>query len=450
MTTAQNLIVMGPGGSDYPGERGDMLEAPILTSKTDKFVYRRNVRMWYECVQSASESGYTKATGTWRNLGHALFSRMDQRYKRIIHSAIDSGTLRLRTHLDGRKFDDHDHIECVENILNIVAKETTTDRVKRLIRMTKEVHDCRRAKKESFAEYAVRFEGLARAYLSIAKARSDSQGEQNFAIIAIENANLPIATYNAVISNLVSHAKENRRVPMTQIPVSMIRDLTKDMNEMHGKIATFEAQPQDPASIATTMQDVKSISSSLKTKINDIPMPLQRLGDDADEYSISLTKALEELQDIKTEDQRTTESECKDESNGKPKTETQNADQSKQVGTMMGGRDDFRKPKGKTRRDRSQYNQNRSSRRRHQERRKQASKNKRYRSDGPNEDEDSSSDEEYEKPRNKRQSVFERLGKQDDSPRSRKKVRFDQRDEKEDNGDSDTDSYFRKEDRRRS
>ena len=106
----------------------------------------------------------------WPSAWHALFTRMDKRNKCIVNSAIDNGSLRLCTHQDGSSFTDQEHISCVENILNLVAKETTTDRVKRLIRMTREVHDCKRGARESFADYAVRFESISRAYLSIAKA----------------------------------------------------------------------------------------------------------------------------------------------------------------------------------------------------------------------------------------------------------------------------------------
>ena len=443
---------MGPGGPDYPGDKGDMLDAPQLTSKTDKFVYRRNVRMWYECVQSAAESGYARAMGTSKNLGHALFTRMDQRYKRIVHSAIDNGSLRLRTHPDGRKFTDQEHTQCVENILNLVAKETTTDRVKRLIRMTREVHDCKRGAKESFAEYAVRFESIARAYLSIAKAWPDSQDEQNFAIMAIENANLPIATYNAIISNLVSHAKESVRTKMAQVPVDTIRAFIADIDEMVQRMTSVNVQPQDNNHVA--IQDVKQMFQSLHSKAKGIPMPLSRHGEDMDDHTISLTKALEELQDIKTEFQRTEDADGKAANNT---ANTGNGDTSKQVGSMMGGREDTRNKKGKNRRDRSQYNQHRNSRKRHQEQRKSSTKiKKRSHSDRQSDIEDSSSEDEDERPRNKKPNVLERLGKHDDSPRKHKKVRFNNgsregyRHDKDENDDSDTDSYFQKADRRRS
>ena len=443
MASGQNLIVMGPGGSDYPSERGDMLEAPMLTNKTDKFVYRRNVRMWYECVQSSAESGYSKAMGTSKNLGHALFSRMDQQYKRIVHSAIDNGSIRLRTHPDGKKFTDEEHVECVEKILNLVAKETTTDRVKRLIRMTKEVHECKRGAKESFAEYAVKFESLSRAYLSIAKARPDSQDEQNFAIMAIENAKLPIATYNAIISNLVSHAKDNVRVTMTHVPAEKIRSLVAEIRELHQRAPNLTMQAQDAESMANTVQDTQRLVSSLHHKIQDLPIPMERSSEDNEDHAISLTKALEELHDVKAEDQQQTV-----EKDGKT-NDTQNTNQTKQLGAMMSGRDDNRKPKRKNRRDRSQYNHQRNSRKRQHDRRKHSYRTHSSRHDTHSEDEDTSSDDEYEKPRSKKGSVFNRLGKQDDSQHPHKKVRFEHREEKE-GFDSDNDSYFRKTDRHRS
>ena len=406
--------------------------------------------MWYECVQSAAESGYSKAMGTAKNLGHALFTKMDQRYKRILHSAIDNGSLRLRNHPDGRRFTDQEHIECVEKILNLVAKETTTDRVKRLIRMTREVYECRRGSKESFAEYLVRFESISRAYLSIAKARPDSQDEQNFAIMAIENANLPIATYNAIISNFVAHAKDNIRTPMSQVPADMLHSITEDIQELHRKTTEMNAETQSEEPNRAVILDVKRLCSSLKAKANDIPLPLRRSGEDIEDHSISLTKALEELQDIKTEDQRTAESDFKDDRTT-PRTDCNGMDQSKQVATMMGGRDDVHKPKGKYRRDRSYYNQQRNSRKGKHGWRKQSSKNKQTQShEGQSEEDDLSSDEESEHHRNKRSSVFDRLGKRHDSPRPHKKVRFDNREDNQENGDSETDSYFRKTDRRRS
>ena len=444
MITAHNFIVMGPGGSDYPSERGDMLEAPILTNKTDKSVYRRNVRMWYECVQCSAESGYSKAMGTSKNLGHALFTRMDQQYKRIVHSAIDNGSLRLRTHPDGRKFTDQEHIECVEKILNFVAKETTTDRVKRLIRMTKEVHECKRTTKKSFAEYAVRFESIARAYFSIAKARPDSQDEQNFAIMAIENANLPIATYNAIISNLVSHAKENIRVPMAHVPAARIHSLATEIKELNHRSQGFSSQIQNAESMAGVLENVKRLISSVHTGIQNLPVPIQRPNEETEDYTISLTKALEELQDIKAEEQ------CQaPEKDGKT-SDNQNQYQTKQLGTMMSRREDNHKQKGKTIRDRSQYNQQRNSRKRQHDKRKHPNRKQSSHHEYRSEDEDKSSDDEYEKRRSKKGSVFDRLGKSEDFPRLNKKVRFDIRDEREGVDHSGNDSYFRKTDRHRS
>ena len=261
MVNYPNLTVMGPGVPDYPRDNGSMLDARRLNSKTEKSAYRRNVRMLYECVQSAAESGYAITMGSSRNLGHALFTRVDQRYKRILHSAIDNGSFILRTHQDGSKFTDQEHISCVENILNLVAKETTAERVKRLIRMTREVHNCKREASESFADYAVRFENISRAYLSIAKAWPNLQDEQNFAIMAIENPNLLIATYNAIISNLVNHAKDSVRLKLAQVPVDTIQTFIADINKLVQRLTSVSVEPQDNNYVA--IQDVKQMSKSL-------------------------------------------------------------------------------------------------------------------------------------------------------------------------------------------
>ena len=79
-------------------------------------------------------------------------------------------------------------------------------------------------------------------------------------------------------------------------------------------------------------------------------MTLNRRDKEIDDHTISLTKALQELQDVKTEFQLSANSNGKVANNT---ASTGNGYSSKQFGSMMGGRDDGHDEKGKNRRDRS-------------------------------------------------------------------------------------------------
>lgn len=73
--------------------------------------------------------------------------------------------------------------------------------------MSQGIYKYKRARSQSYAAYAEHFRGIAQAYLNHCHSGSDSQDSQNFAMILLENANLPASTYNNIVSILVGGAK---------------------------------------------------------------------------------------------------------------------------------------------------------------------------------------------------------------------------------------------------
>ena len=70
--------------------------------------------------------------------------------------------------------------------------------------MLKEIYICKRKNKESPAMFANRFQGLALKYLNHCNPTSSKQEIQNFAILLLENANIPASVYSSIISQLAS------------------------------------------------------------------------------------------------------------------------------------------------------------------------------------------------------------------------------------------------------
>lgn len=90
---------------------------------------------------------------------------------------------------DHLKFDQHRKV--VKQILLLVAKDSTSYSIRRMITFNRELFNCKRKDGESFRTFAERCRGVAQSYLSCLKRRPTHQEKQHRALVILKNARLP-------------------------------------------------------------------------------------------------------------------------------------------------------------------------------------------------------------------------------------------------------------------
>lgn len=82
----------------------------------------------------------------------------------------------------------------------IVARDSDTGVVRRLVAMSRAVYNCKRMEVETYSMFTNRFRGLAQAYLNQTDSSNTQLEDQNFAMVLLENARLEESTFNNIIS----------------------------------------------------------------------------------------------------------------------------------------------------------------------------------------------------------------------------------------------------------
>lgn len=132
-------------------------------------------------------------------------------------------------------------------MLDIVAEDTPTENVKRLVVMMHDIHKCIRQSKESPIAFARRFKGLACLYMTNCNTGSSARDGQLFAMLLIENAHLPDSTTNHIILQLVNDTTKNPSSRISQnvsIPQARLSSI-----QQHSDALTLALQ-QSPMDIA--------------------------------------------------------------------------------------------------------------------------------------------------------------------------------------------------------
>lgn len=294
--------VMGPEGDSHP--KG-LYEPPKLTAKTDKFLWRQAVRIWTQKIKSFAKGGDNKAKGLANSLGITLYSAMDYSFVQVLDNAIANDELKLVS--DDDEEETINQKDVVEKIIDLVAKDSVTDGVRRLVKMTQNVHGCRREKSETFEAYAERFRGLAQMYLNHCRSRDTNQDSQNFAMLLLENARLTTSTFNNIVSILIADAKNKSDtqievVCMSKTKYNAIESSCKESIELWN-MYTMQSNAPNEVDPAVTEQQVQASLEKHKTTIENAKSTKSRLRqEDRVPYAISLEDAVAALKDIKTND----------------------------------------------------------------------------------------------------------------------------------------------------
>ena len=266
--------VMGPGAVSAPNS---LYDPPKLHAKTDKFMWRQAVRIWAQKIRSFAKGGDNKAKGIASSLGITLCSAMDYSFIPVIDSAITADDLKLVSDDD----EDNDAVDqkvVIEKIIQLVAKDSVTDGVRRLVRMSQNIHACKRQKNETYESFAERFRGVAQTYLSHCYAGNTSQDSQSFAMLLLENANLPSSTFNNIVSILIADAKDKSRPTAKYFKIAKekfatIEDSFENAIDVWKKSLMHPVSPEQQALAVQTVQELLdahklNITNAKTTKIS--------------------------------------------------------------------------------------------------------------------------------------------------------------------------------------
>ena len=304
--TTQVATVMGPGEGATPNR---ILIALRLTTTTDKLKWRTDVRMWATSVELYANGGDMRSKGMMYALGITFYHAVDEAYRSKLDRAIAAGTLKLKPGAD----DTPKNVQqaAIETIIEIVAKDSVTDSIRRLVQMMRDIYTCKRKNEETPAAFARRFQGLVFKYLNHCGSTSTENGSQNFAMLLLENSNIPSSVYSFIVTQVVSKANERGNKDEDDICLvtkTALQAISESANETVGNYVTWRSTPTPQLPKADSDRIFFGIES-VKDEINKIIQQNNRISTvDRSRFSITLEDAVGSFCDIKVDDADTTSS----------------------------------------------------------------------------------------------------------------------------------------------
>lgn len=101
----------------------------------------------------------------------------------------------------------------------MVAQDSPTDGIRRLVKMLCDVFACVRNKGETPSNFAKRFRSVALDYINQCSSGASQQDSQNFAMLLTENCKLPADVCSSVVTRLVALVTQRASEPVNQIDV---------------------------------------------------------------------------------------------------------------------------------------------------------------------------------------------------------------------------------------
>ena len=296
------FTVMGPDGGSSPNK--DLLTPPFLTTTTDKFKWRKQVTLWSTTVSRLARGGNKRAKGILSSLGITLFNALDTVFAYNAERAITAGLVDL-------DLDDEDpatptnQLELVRKIISIVAKDSATDGIRRLVQMMRDVFGCTRKSGESTAIYARRFQGLAFQYLNHCDAVAAEQYSQNFAMMLLENAKIPSSVYSTVVTQLVSQSQNTCSNPDEKILLiskAALKSIAAKAKMIENTQQASTTAPDGASQVAETLEYLAQ-SNGIKQLIRNTMRSNKRHEREyRATFRVALDDAVEALVDVKVDD----------------------------------------------------------------------------------------------------------------------------------------------------
>ena len=112
-----------------------------------------------------AKGGDKRAKGLLRALGITLFNALDEIYSSKIEQAIAAGSINLEA-ADDDVMNPVKQLKTVDGIIELVAQDSPTDSIRRLVKMLRDVFACVRKEGETPFNFARRFRSIALTYLN--------------------------------------------------------------------------------------------------------------------------------------------------------------------------------------------------------------------------------------------------------------------------------------------
>lgn len=247
MTAPDNFRVMGPGGNSLVhSDTPNFNSAPkFISNETSKKRYRDTLRRWVRILANVANSD-KKYKGILSAAGNLIYWACDVHAQDMLQKAELAGELNL----DGSE-DDEDRTNLVESIINIIAKESPTDKLRQEVELLTAIHNCERESKESPAEYVVRFNSALARYAN-QSGSIDQRASRQFATLMIKNAKLSPDTLNSVMFQLSTQSSiDNISNKCTTVSIS-----SKNMEILIKYVRTAE---EDDVDVGKVMKKAKEL-----------------------------------------------------------------------------------------------------------------------------------------------------------------------------------------------
>ena len=132
-------------------------------------------------------------------------------------------------------------LKTVDDIIELVAQDSPTDSIRRLVKMLREVFACVRKEGETPSNFARRFRSIAFTYLNECSSAHSQQDTQNFAVLLLENSKLLADVYSSVINRLVASVTQRAKTPAKKIYI-----ISKERLDMIQRVADKIRMQQGP------------------------------------------------------------------------------------------------------------------------------------------------------------------------------------------------------------
>ena len=278
----------------------NLIQPPRLSSSTSKYEWRRTVRVWARRVQEYARGGDSKSQGVANSLGLTLYAFLEHSFQQVVDRAIDVGQLRIETtNYTNKDTPDPEQLIIVEKIISLVAKDTRTDSVRRLVRLNRQIQHCTRKESETYRQYAERFRGLAQEYLNAIGARNEDQNSQTFALLLLENAHLPQTTFNTLVTSLVGRVRTTARPE--NFTWSMSKSEMETIQKVLGPITKPNIKSNQLFSVEVSDEDREQIKALMSRVSSALSPSTSHMVEQALTQFIGLDEAVEALKDVTIE-----------------------------------------------------------------------------------------------------------------------------------------------------
>lgn len=208
------LTVMDPG----KGRGTQLLAPPVLSTNSDKLRWRKNVFCCAATLRACADGGYGREKEMFAVLGVHLYRSLPLLRQQLIEKNIATGDVTLNP---SDSVYSNDGMEDIDNMINIVTKDSASDSTKRLAKLCQNATTCVRSRREPMSTSIERPLLPAQTYLNQKNAAHASAESQNLATIFLLNASLSQETFLSVMASLVSATKtvssqENERILMSK------------------------------------------------------------------------------------------------------------------------------------------------------------------------------------------------------------------------------------------